>query len=88
MGREQLSVDLAIDLYQALLDARRLYLQPALGSAVANVGVIRIDSELQSLVPEPALNHLAQLGLRGEVVNQSGEDWLSFQQKFLAIIDP
>jgi len=68
LGRGHLSVDLAIDLYQALLDARRLYLQPALGIAVANIGVVRIDAELQLLVPEPALNHLARLGLRGERV--------------------
>jgi len=68
LGKMQLSADLAIDLYQALVDARRLYLQPALGVAVGNVGVIVIDAELQRLVPEQALNHLAQSGLRGERV--------------------
>lgn len=57
-----------IDLYEALVAARRLQLQPALGRAVGEVGVSIIDQELQQLVPSEALNHVAGLGMRGEQV--------------------
>lgn len=60
--------DIAIDLYEALVAARRLQLQPALGKAVSEVGVTIIDGELRELVPNEALNHVAKLGLRGERV--------------------
>lgn len=60
--------DKPIDLYEALVTARRLQLQPALGHAVSEVGVSIIDRELQQLVPEDALNHVARLGMRGEMV--------------------
>ena len=60
--------DLAIDLFEALKEARRLQLQPALSSAVQDVGVAAIDADLQRLVPPDALNHVAALGLRGERV--------------------
>jgi hypothetical protein len=64
--QQPLSSSMAIDLYQALMDARQLYLHPALNRAVYDVGVAVIDSELQQLVPGKALNQLARLGLRGE----------------------
>lgn len=60
--------DKPIDLYEALVAARRLQLQPALGHAVSEVGVQTIDEELRALVPAEALNHLARLGMRGERV--------------------
>lgn len=60
--------DKTIDLYRALIVARRLQLQPALGQAVSDVGVATIDKELRELVPPEALNHVARLGLRGERV--------------------
>ncbi len=60
--------DKPIDLYEALVAARRLQLQPALGRAVSEVGVPPIDDELKELVPADALNHVARLGLRGERV--------------------
>lgn len=60
--------DKPIDLYEALIVTRRLQLQPALSHAVSEVGISVIDSELQSFVPEEALNHVASLGLRGERV--------------------
>ncbi len=60
--------DLAIDLFEALKAARRLQLQPAISAAVHDIGVPVIDTELQRLVPLPALNHVAGLGLRGERV--------------------
>jgi hypothetical protein len=63
-----ISADLAIDLYEALLSARQLQLQPALSAAVRIVGVQGIDADLQRLVPAPALNQVASLGLRGELV--------------------
>jgi hypothetical protein len=68
LGKNPLSAILAIELYEALIDARRLYLQPAISEAIKKVGVITIDKELHRLVPTQALNHLAQLGLRGELV--------------------
>lgn len=58
--------DKPIDLYEALVIARRLQLQPALGRAVSDVGVRTIDEELRALVPAEALNHVARLGMRGE----------------------
>ena len=63
-----ISAGLAINLFQSLLAARELQLQPALSAAVRQIGVHRIDGELRQLVPAPALNHLAGLGLRGERV--------------------
>ncbi len=60
--------DPAITLYQALRAARQLSLQPALKRAVAEVGVAAIDADLHRLVPGAALNHVAALGLRGELV--------------------
>jgi hypothetical protein len=63
-----LTADLAIDLYQALVVARRSQLHPALSVAVHEVGVTRIDPELARLVPGDVLNHVASLGLRGERV--------------------
>jgi hypothetical protein len=57
-----------IDLYQELVKARDLQLQPALNEAVRAVGVTRIDADLQRLVPPSALNQVAGLGLRGERV--------------------
>lgn len=63
-----ISPDKPIDIYEALVAARRLQLQPALGKAVDEVGVAVIDRELRELVPSRALNHVASLGLRGERV--------------------
>lgn len=63
-----LSADLAINLYEALLAARRLQLQPALGQAVSAIGVAIIDAQLQRLVPAEALDRLGGLGMRGERV--------------------
>ncbi len=63
-----ISSDKPIDIYEALIAARRLQLQPALGEAVSEVGVATIDEELRELVPSDSLNHLASLGLRGERV--------------------
>lgn len=60
--------DKSIDLYKALVSARRLQLQPVLGRAVSEVGVSVIDEELRDLVPPDVLNHVASLGLRGERV--------------------
>ncbi len=68
MSDEQLSADLAIDLYEKLIIARNLYLQPALKEAVKSVGVVFIDGELHQFVGQEALNYVAQLGLRGEIV--------------------
>lgn len=68
LGNAELSAELAIELYENLIEARRLYLHPALREAVKKVGVIRIDEELHRLVPHEALSLLAQLGLRGELV--------------------
>lgn len=61
-------VTFAIDLYEALIVARRLQLQPALSLAVRQVGVAAIDADLLRLVPVSGLNQLAGLGLRGERV--------------------
>ncbi len=58
----------AISLFQALLTARGLQLQPALAQAVQVVGVLSIDSDLHRLVPASTLNYLASLHLRGERV--------------------
>lgn len=63
-----ISAEKPIDIYEALVAARRLQLQPALGEAVNEVGVAVIDEELRELVPAGALNHVARLGLRGERV--------------------
>jgi XcyI restriction endonuclease len=63
-----ISPNFAIDLYQALIGARRLQLQPALNKAVSEIGVAPIDAELQRLVSPRALNHVGSLGLRGERV--------------------
>jgi len=60
--------DKPIDIYEALVAARRLQLQPALSEAVGQIGVADIDKELRELVPTDALNHVAKLGLRGERV--------------------
>ncbi|MGI8912014.1 MAG: XcyI family restriction endonuclease, partial [Rubrobacteraceae bacterium] len=60
--------DKPIDLYEALISARRLQLQPALGRAVSGVGATTIDEEFRRLVPADALDHVASLGLRGERV--------------------
>ena len=60
--------DKSIDLYRALVVARHLQLQPALGRTVSEVVVATIDRELRELVPPEALNHVARLGLRGERV--------------------
>ncbi|MGA7731813.1 MAG: XcyI family restriction endonuclease [Chloroflexia bacterium] len=65
---QRLTAGKAVDLYEALLIARRLQLQPALGEAVKAIGVAAIDAQLNSLVPADALTRLAQLGLRGERV--------------------
>lgn len=64
----QLSADLGIELYENLIEARRLYLHPALSEAIKNISVIEIDHELHRLVPPNLLNDLARLGLRGELV--------------------
>jgi hypothetical protein len=63
-----ISANFAVDLYEALVNARRLYLQPALARTVLEVGVPPIDAELLAIVPSNALNHLGSLGLRGERV--------------------
>ena len=64
----RIQADKPIDIYEALVAARRLQLQPALARAVGEVGVTIIDGELRELVPAEALNHVAGLGLRGERV--------------------
>lgn len=58
----------AIGLFQALLTARGLQLQPALDQTVQIVGVLTIDEELHRLVPAESLTYLASLHLRGERV--------------------
>jgi hypothetical protein len=58
----------AIDLYNGLLAARQLQLHAALAEAVNAVGVVAIDRELHDLAPTDALNTVAALGLRGELV--------------------
>ncbi|MDQ3707486.1 MAG: XcyI family restriction endonuclease [Chloroflexota bacterium] len=63
-----LPADKGIGLYQALLEARRLQLHPALNATVSAVGVARLNQELERLVPADALDHVASLGLRGERV--------------------
>lgn len=60
--------DMSINLFQSLLSARELQLQPALDATVQVVGVISIDGELHRLVPLPTLNYLASLDMRGERV--------------------
>lgn len=65
---KRIQADRPIDIYEALVAARRLQLQPALARAVGEVGVAVIDEELKELVPAGALNHVAGLGLRGERV--------------------
>ena len=65
---KRIQADRPIDIYEALVAARRLQLQPALARAVSEVGVAVIDEELKKLVPSGALNHVAGLGLRGERV--------------------
>lgn len=68
MNFTPISPDTAISLFEALFTARALQLQPALDNAVQAVGVPTIDAELHRLVPTPALNYLARLHLRGELV--------------------
>jgi len=63
-----LSADKSIDIYQRLIIARKLCLQPALAEAINAVGVVAIDIELHQFVEPRVLNHLASLGLRGELV--------------------
>lgn len=63
-----ISPDVSISLFQSLLAARGLQLQPALDKAVQVVGVQAIDFDLHRLVPSPALTYLASLNLRGERV--------------------
>ncbi len=65
---KHIPVGFAIDLYTGLLGARRTKLQPALSAAVRAVGTHKVDDDLKRLVPEPAVTHLASLGLRGERV--------------------
>ena len=65
---QPLPADKAIDLYNALVVARRLQLHPALATVVREIGVTIIDTELHRLVPAEALNHVGALGLRGELV--------------------
>ena len=60
--------DMAINLYEGLVAARRLKLHPALSKAVVEVGTQLIDADLHRLVPAAALTQLAGLGLRGERV--------------------
>lgn len=62
-----LSPELAISLYENLIEARKLYLHPALSKAVKETGVKTIDEELYRLAPLQALDHLAEMGLRGEL---------------------
>jgi XcyI restriction endonuclease len=62
-----LSPELAINLYENLIEARKLYLHPALSKAIREVGVKTIDTELYRLVPLQALDRMAELGLRGEL---------------------
>ncbi len=68
MQFKTIPADKAIDLYEVLTSARRLQLQPALNQAVKELNVASIDRELNELVPERALSHVASLGLRGERV--------------------
>lgn len=63
-----LQPDLAIDLYARLVEARAIYLQPALAHAIDEVGVATIDSQLREVVSSEALTALARLGIRGERV--------------------
>lgn len=58
----------AVDLFNGLVAARQLQLQPALAETVNAVGVVAVDRQLHELVPSAALNHVAALGLRGELV--------------------
>lgn len=62
-----LSAELAIKLYEDLIEARRLYLHPALSKAIKEVGTKTLDEELHRLVPSQALDHVSELGLRGEL---------------------
>jgi hypothetical protein len=61
---QPLPANKAIDLYNALVVARRLQLHPALATVVREIGVTIIDTELHRLVPPEALNHVGALGLR------------------------
>lgn len=63
-----ISPSTAIGLFQALLTARGLQLQPALDQAVQIVGVLTIDRELHRLVPPWSLTYLTRRHLRGERV--------------------
>lgn len=63
-----LKADRAVDLYARLIEARPLYLQPALAHAIEDVGVDVIDGELRAVVSSSALTSLAKMGIRGERV--------------------
>lgn len=56
-----------IDFSFALLKARGLYLQDALGLAVENLDIAELDKELTRLAPKTCLAALAKHGLRGEL---------------------
>lgn len=53
---------------RALLSARKLYLQQALGDALAEYDIAAIDNELAEVAPRKALNAIARKGLRGELL--------------------
>jgi hypothetical protein len=59
---------LQIDFSQVLTEIRALMLQEALGRAVREIELIKVDAELAECAPDAALSIMAAKGLRGELV--------------------
>ncbi len=60
--------DQQIGFSRALTKARGLFLQDALGQAVAQLDIVLVDEELAQLAPKKWLAALARHGLRGELM--------------------